>query len=554
MSSEGGKPEEAGAAGGDEAKRSPAAGLDAFKPKGGSLRNLRGRTVSGSKEVAPKAGDDDSAGTVPSSPAAAAEDSPRTAREKQPNWQRRSQAPQAGEAPWWADGGGDTGGEAAAGPAPVAEEGEEGEAAAAAAATEEGKRAVSFATSVIDSTVRKLSTTGAASGSGGGAAAAAVDTAKAKRRQSWGVKAMAMVRGQGEDDGESGDEGAAGGAGAVAGDAAAAEEAASGAGEGSGAAEGGAAEGAEGFEDEDSSDDDDDEDDDDGDGDDDEEEEETAKLQRKHTAEMGQMLQEAEALEKRLSQASSDVTRSQASLSIDMTADATVDDPAGAAEPIDYGSLNVRELKNRLNNLGIDHSRCIEKLELVELLVQELQRTPRQTRKASAHYAISPLAKQSGMTDAALLKVIKDGCTQFNIKPSGGIKFLVAHGALADEPHAVAQFLHEHQHALGKKRIGEYLGSLANLKVLQEYATLFDFAGIGLDMALRSFILNFRLPGEAQQIDRILENFAAHFSATNPGIFSSPDTGYVLSFSIIMLNTDLHNPSIKQNKKMTLAQ
>ena len=536
MSSDGGKPE-AGAAGGDEAKRSPAAGLDAFKPKEGSLRNLRGRTVSGSKEVAPKAGDD-SAGTVPSSPAAAAEDSPRTAREKQPNWQRRSQAPQAGEAPWWADGGGGAGGAAAAGPTPVAEEGEEGKAAAAAAATEEGKRAVSFATSVIDSTVRKLSTTGAASGNGGGAAA---DTAKAMRRQSWGVKATAMVRGQGEDDGESGSEGAAGGAGAAAGDAAAAEEAASGAGEG-----GGAAEGAEGFEDEDSSDDDDDDDDDD--------EEETAKLQRKHTAEMGQMLQEAEALEKRLSQASSDVTRSQASLSIDMTADATADDPAGAAEPIDYGSLNVRELKNRLNNLGIDHSRCIEKQELVDLLVQELQRTPRQTRKASAHYAISPLAKQSGMTDAALLKVIKDGCTQFNIKPSGGIKFLVARGALADEPHAVAQFLHEHQHALGKKRIGEYLGSLANLKVLQEYATLFDFAGIGLDMALRSFILNFRLPGEAQQIDRILENFAVHFSATNPGIFSSPDTGYVLSFSIIMLNTDLHNPSIKQNKKMTLAQ
>jgi uncharacterized membrane protein YgcG len=28
---------------------------------------------------------------------------------------------------------------------------------------------------------------------------------------------------------------------------------------------------------------------------------------------------------------------------------------------------------------------------------------------------------------------------QFNIKPSGGIKFLVAHGTLADEPHAVAQ-------------------------------------------------------------------------------------------------------------------
>ena len=47
----------------------------------------------------------------------------------------------------------------------------------------------------------------------------------------------------------------------------------------------------------------------------------------------------------------------------------------------------------------------------------------------------------------------------------------------------------------------------------------------------------FRLPGEAQKIDRMMESFAQRYCSLNPNIFTNPDTCYVLSFAVIMLNT-----------------
>lgn len=61
----------------------------------------------------------------------------------------------------------------------------------------------------------------------------------------------------------------------------------------------------------------------------------------------------------------------------------------------------------------------------------------------------------------------------------------------------------------------------------------------------RQFLWSFRLPGEAQKIDRMMECFAQRYCQLNPDIFTNTDTCYVLSFAIIMLNTSLHNPSVK---------
>lgn len=61
----------------------------------------------------------------------------------------------------------------------------------------------------------------------------------------------------------------------------------------------------------------------------------------------------------------------------------------------------------------------------------------------------------------------------------------------------------------------------------------------------RQFLWSFRLPGEAQKIDRMMESFAQRYCQLNPNIFTNSDTCYVLSFAIIMLNTSLHNPSVK---------
>ena len=101
---------------------------------------------------------------------------------------------------------------------------------------------------------------------------------------------------------------------------------------------------------------------------------------------------------------------------------------------------------------------------------------------------------------------------------------------------------------------GEYLGNIEefNQSVLSEFLKAYNFEGKTLVQSLRMILTEFRLPGEAQQIDRILEKFSAQFFRTQTEGFSNEDTVYILSFSIIMLNTDRHNPNISESKKMTL--
>lgn len=49
-----------------------------------------------------------------------------------------------------------------------------------------------------------------------------------------------------------------------------------------------------------------------------------------------------------------------------------------------------------------------------------------------------------------------------------------------------------------------------------------------------------------------MEKFAERFTRQNESVFPSPDTAFILGFSVIMLNTDLHNPSIKPERRMTV--
>jgi Sec7-like guanine-nucleotide exchange factor len=48
-----------------------------------------------------------------------------------------------------------------------------------------------------------------------------------------------------------------------------------------------------------------------------------------------------------------------------------------------------------------------------------------------------------------------------------------------------------------------------------------DFKTYEIDHALRYFLSKFRLPGEAQKIDRIMEVFAAKFCSDNPSVFNN---------------------------------
>lgn len=49
--------------------------------------------------------------------------------------------------------------------------------------------------------------------------------------------------------------------------------------------------------------------------------------------------------------------------------------------------------------------------------------------------------------------------------------------------------------------------------LLKEFIDLFDFKGLRVDEAIRILLTKFRLPGEAQQIERIVEAFSSKYSA-----------------------------------------
>ncbi|CAB9499510.1 inhibited guanine nucleotide-exchange protein 1 [Seminavis robusta] len=147
---------------------------------------------------------------------------------------------------------------------------------------------------------------------------------------------------------------------------------------------------------------------------------------------------------------------------------------------------------------------------------------------------------------------------RFNQKPAAGIKYAAECGHVdGDEPSDIARYLLVNKDKFEKTQIGEYLGREAEyqggmaLKVLNEYVRLMDFVGLQFDDAIRYYLSGFRLPGEAQKIDRIMEKFAERYTDQNQDIFPSADVAFILAFSIIMLNTDLHNPAIKEERRMT---
>ncbi|XP_022770305.1 brefeldin A-inhibited guanine nucleotide-exchange protein 2-like [Durio zibethinus] len=141
---------------------------------------------------------------------------------------------------------------------------------------------------------------------------------------------------------------------------------------------------------------------------------------------------------------------------------------------------------------------------------------------------------------------LQEGISLFNRKPKKGIEFLIKANKLGDSPEEIAAFL-KNASGLNKTLIGDYLGEREDLslKVMHAYVDSFDFEGMEFDEAIRAFLQGFRLPGEAQKIDRIMEKFAERYCKCNPKAFISADTAYVLAYSVILLNTDAHNPMVK---------
>ncbi|GME84422.1 unnamed protein product [Ambrosiozyma monospora] len=176
---------------------------------------------------------------------------------------------------------------------------------------------------------------------------------------------------------------------------------------------------------------------------------------------------------------------------------------------------------------------------------------------------------------------------QWNKKPAKGLELLYEKGFIKDKNdlEEYAKFLFEKSGRIDKKKLGELLAKPdhdakkqkgkkkqntpvdPNKKtLLKEFLKLLDFKNLRPDEALRMMLNNFRLPGEAQQIDRLVDAFSERYvecqevseevdladgeEEDEEKVTPDKDSLQILSFSIIMLNTDLHNPNIKKPMQM----
>ena len=148
---------------------------------------------------------------------------------------------------------------------------------------------------------------------------------------------------------------------------------------------------------------------------------------------------------------------------------------------------------------------------------------------------------------------LSNGVRQFNFKPKRGIKTLLKDGFIRnDTPEAIADFIIQNDR-LDKAMIGEYLGEGEpyNVAIMHAFVDSMDFTKRRFVDALRQFLQSFRLPGEAQKIDRFMLKYAQRYITGNPNAFANADTAYVLAYSVIMLNTDQHSTKLK-GKRMTV--
>ena len=99
----------------------------------------------------------------------------------------------------------------------------------------------------------------------------------------------------------------------------------------------------------------------------------------------------------------------------------------------------------------------------------------------------------------------------------------------------VARFLRSTV-GLNRENVGEWLGSpdVINLDVLTAYCMSFkyEFEGKDVEKCLRKLLTTFKIPGEAQKIERVMEAFGTSYAAANPNAFrGGGDTALVLGYS-----------------------
>ena len=153
----------------------------------------------------------------------------------------------------------------------------------------------------------------------------------------------------------------------------------------------------------------------------------------------------------------------------------------------------------------------------------------------------------SDISETAKQGLIRQAVRHFNADPKSALAALEhEYRLVGSDAMSKAQFMLETP-GLSKRKIGEILGKPGEIyaALLDAFTGLMNFEDLSFEQAFREFLSKFRLPGEAQQIDRVLQSFSKWYHVANPFTLRSSEEALVLAFSSIVLNTDVNHPSVR---------
>jgi brefeldin A-inhibited guanine nucleotide-exchange protein len=136
------------------------------------------------------------------------------------------------------------------------------------------------------------------------------------------------------------------------------------------------------------------------------------------------------------------------------------------------------------------------------------------------------------------------------------VKKLVEEGILPADAEHIAKFLIANLKRLNPTNVGVLIGDIDEFagQIRREFIGQITFAGVPIDEGLRVLLKHFTLPGESQVVERIVETFGITYHGQNRqgGVLANSDAVYSLSYLLMMLQSNLHNPQVVD--KMTLPQ
>lgn len=91
--------------------------------------------------------------------------------------------------------------------------------------------------------------------------------------------------------------------------------------------------------------------------------------------------------------------------------------------------------------------------------------------------------------------------------------------------------------------VGEFFGKNKSFceDTLVHFLKQFDFSSLSFDESIRIFLTSFKITGEGQIVDRILDFFSREFYKTHKDEFSDAASIHVLSYAWLMIHTSYYN-------------